>query len=174
MTVSFHNDQPDEFLSILHEVGQWLTDSGHELWQPNALTAENLFDDYTLDNCYVMSVGETPAAGVPAVETPAATFILQWKDPLYYANVPDHTAGFIHKVAIRRQFAGQGLFAHVLDFCREQCRERGIYELQLETDATRPALMHFYERHGFLPVYQKSIHEFGQSFLCQYYVLRFS
>ncbi len=164
MTVSFHNDQPDEFLSILGEVGQWLTDSGHEMWQPDTLTAENLFDNYTRNNCYVMSVDGTPAA----------TFVLQWKDPLYYADVPDQTAGFIHKVAIRRQFAGQGLFAHVLDFCRERCRERGIHEIQLETDATRPALMQFYERNGFVPVYQKSIHEFGQTFLCQYYVLRFS
>lgn len=164
MATSFHNNQPDQFLTILREVGQWITDSGHEMWQPDTLTAENLFDEYTRGNCYVMLVDETPAA----------TFVLQWKNPLYYADVPDNTAGFIHKVAIRRQFAGQGLFAHRLDFCRDQCRERDIHEIQLETDATRPALTQFYERNGFVPTYQRNIHEFGQTFLCQYYVLRFS
>ncbi|MGM9510810.1 hypothetical protein ACS5NO_23960 [Larkinella sp. GY13] len=34
-------------------------------------------------------------------------------------------------------------------------------------------LMRFYERNGFQPTYQSAIEEFGQTFLCQYYVLRF-
>jgi len=160
---TFRNDQPDDFLSILREVGQWLVDSGQEMWELNTLTTDNLIDDYTKGNCYVLYANETPAA----------TFILQWKDPLYYADVPHNTAGFIHKVAIRRAFAGQNLFLSMLDFCQTECLKRGIHEIQLETDSTRPALMRFYERNGFLPTYQKSIHEFGQTFLCQYYVMRF-
>jgi GNAT superfamily N-acetyltransferase len=165
---TFRNDQPgrgtaDEFINILREVGQWLVDSGQELWAIDTLTTENLVDEYTQGNCFVMY----------ADETPAATLILQWKDPLYYGDVPDNTAGFIHKVAIRRAFAGQGLFAPMLDFCKSECRKRGIHEIQLETDATRPALMQFYEHNGFTPTYQKMIHEFGQTFLCQYYVMRF-
>lgn len=163
MTFTFRNDRPDDFLTILREVGQWLTDTNQEMWPLDTLTADNLIDEHTRDNCYVMY----------ADEAPAAAFILQWKDPLYYPDVPDNTAGLIHKVAIRRQFSGQNLFAHVLDFCRNECLARNIHEIQLETDATRPALLRFYERHGFEPTYQKEIEEFGQSFNCQYYVLRF-
>ena len=173
MPFTVRNDQSDEFLSILREVGQWLIDTNQELWAIDTLTANNLIDDYTQDNCYVLYVDKTPAAGVPVAGTPAATFILQWKDPLYYADVPDNTAGFVHKVAIRRQFAGQHLFTAIIDFCREECLRRGLHQLQLETDATRPKLTEFYERNGFAPTYQKTIHEFGQSFLCQYYVLNF-
>lgn len=163
MTLTFRNDQPTEFLTILREVGQWLADTNQEMWQLDTLTADNLFDEYTRDNCYVTYVDRVPAAA----------FILQWKDPLYYADVPDNTAGFIHKVAIRRPFSGQNLFAPILDFCRSECLTRYIHEIQLETDATRPSLLRFYERHGFEPTDQKRIHEFGQSFNCQYYVLRF-
>jgi GNAT superfamily N-acetyltransferase len=163
MQFTFHHDQPDVFLAILREVGQWLVDARQEMWALDSLTADNLFDPYTRGNCYVMY----------ADGAAAATFILQWKDPLYYPDVPDGTAGFIHKVAIRRTFAGKGLFAPILDFCRQACLDRGIYQLQLETDATRPALMRFYERHGFVPTYQKEIEEFGQTFRCQYYVLDF-
>lgn len=173
MTVTFRNDQPTEFLTILREVGQWLVDNHQEMWQLDTITADNLIDEYTRGNCYVMYVGETPATGTPAAGAPAAAFILQWKDPLYYADVPDNTAGFIHKIAIRRPFSGQNLFAHILDFCRSECLAHHIHEIQLETDATRPSLLRFYERHGFEPTYQKRIHEFGQSFDCQYYVLRF-
>ncbi len=168
MTFTFRNDRPDDFLTILREVGQWLTDTNQEMWPLGTLTFDNLFDEYTRNNCYVMYADQTPAAG-----TPAAAFILQWKDPLYYPDVPDNTAGFIHKLAIRRQFSGQNLFTHVLDFCQNECLARNIHEIQLETDATRPALLRFYEKHGFEPTYQKQILEFGQSFDCQFYVLRF-
>ncbi|GAB3315338.1 hypothetical protein GCM10027299_04420 [Larkinella ripae] len=167
MNFTIRNDRPDDFLAIVREVGQWLTESGQEMWELDTLTPENLFDDYTRENAYVLYVRRDGGL------IPAATFILQWNDPLYYEDVPANTAGFIHKLAIRRAFAGQNLFAPILDFCRQTCRQRGIHEIQLETDATRPALMRFYERNGFEPTYQKSIHEFGQTFLCQYYVMRF-
>lgn len=163
MTTTFRNDTPNDFFAILREVSQWLTNSGQELWELDTLTEANLVDDYTRGNCYVLYLD-----GVPA-----ATFILQWKDPLYYDDVPDNTAGFIHKVAIRRVFAGQNLFTAILDFCQAECLKRGIHEIQLETDATRPKLMTFYERNGFTPTHQRTIHEFGQTFVCQYYVMRF-
>jgi GNAT superfamily N-acetyltransferase len=163
MQFTFNRDQPDVFLAILREVGQWLVDSQQELWQLDTLTPDNIFDEYTRGNCYVMY----------ADRVAAATFILQWKDPLYYPDVPDHTAGFIHKLAIRRAFAGKGLFTPILDFCRQACLERGIHQIQLETDATRPGLMRFYERNGFQPTYRREIQEFGQTFFCQYYVLAF-
>lgn len=163
MTCTIRNDQPDEFLAVLREVGQWLVSTGQEMWELDTLTPENLFDAYTTGHCYVLY----------ADGTPAATFILQWADPLFYADVPANTAGFIHKVAVRRPFAGQNLFQVMLDFCRERCLERGIREIQLETDADRPVLLRFYERYGFMPTHQKVMHEFGQTFNCQYYVLRF-
>ncbi len=168
MLYTFRNDNPDEFIRLIKEVGQWLVDSGQTMWGPDTLTADNLIDDYTRGNCYVMYANRDAGA-----QEPAAAFILQWEDPLYYADVPANTVGLIHKVAIRRHFAGQNLFQSMLDFCKTECLKRGIHEIQLETDATRPVLMRFYERYGFRPTYQKPIHEFGQTFLCQYYVLRF-
>ncbi|GAB2585256.1 GNAT family N-acetyltransferase [Spirosoma areae] len=169
MTFAFRNDQPALAVEILREVGQWLADNDHTMWEIDTLTPENLLDEYTTGNLFVMYADRNEGDG----PEPAAVFILQWKDPLYYADVPDNTAGFIHKVAIRRPFAGQNLFTAVLDFCRSECLKRNIHKIQLETDATRPKLMQFYERHGFEPTYQKRIHEFGQSFDCQYYVLTF-
>ncbi len=168
MTFTFRNDQTDVFLQILREVGHWLVDAGQTMWEPDTLTPDNLIDEYTRGNCYVLYANDDTG---PA--EPAATFILQWKDPLYYADVPDNTAAFIHKVAIRRRFSGQNLFQPILNFCQQQCLARNVHEIQLETDATRPALMRFYERYGFKPTYQQEIEEFGQTFLCQYYALRF-
>jgi len=69
MTLTFRNDQPDDFLGILREAGQWMTDNNQEMWQLDTLTADNLFDEYTHDNCYTMYADNV------AVDT----FVLQWK-----------------------------------------------------------------------------------------------
>lgn len=169
MQFSFRNDQPTIALTVLREVGQWLVDSGQELWQIDTLTQENLLDEYTTGNLYVLYADREDGSE----PEPAGVFILQWEDPLYWPDVPANTSGFIHKLAIRRAFGGQNLFAAIIDFCRTECLQRGIKILQLETDATRPKLMQFYERYGFQPTYQRQIHEFGQTFLCQYYVMMF-
>ncbi|SFE60806.1 GNAT family N-acetyltransferase [Spirosoma endophyticum] len=167
MTFTFRNDQPDLAIDILREVGQWLAENDRELWEVDTLTPKNILDQFTTNNLYVMYAdkqdGTTPE--------PAAVFILQWEDPLFWPDVPANTSGFIHKLAIRRPFNGQNLFATILDFSRDECLKRGIKTLQLETDATRPKLMQFYERHGFQPTYQRAMEEFGQSFLSQFYVL---
>ncbi|UFH56627.1 GNAT family N-acetyltransferase [Spirosoma sp. KNUC1025] len=170
MTFTFRNDQPDLAIDILREVGQWLVDNDRQLWNVGSLTPENLLDEYTTGHLYVMYADQNDGSA----PEPAAVFILQWEDPLYWPDVPTNTSAFIHKLAIRRPFAGQNLFAAILDFSREQSLSRGIDTLQLETDATRPKLMQFYERHGFQPTYQKQMTEFGDTFLCQFYIMRFS
>ena len=168
MTFTFRNDQPDVAIAVLREVGQWLTDNDMKLWVVDTLTPENLIDDFTRDNLYVMYAHRDDG-----IIEPAAVFILQWEDPLYWPDVPPNTSGFIHKLAIRRQFSGQNLFQFIMAFCREQCLQRGIRTLQLETDATRPKLMQFYERNGFQPTYQRPVSEFGEMYLCQFYEITF-
>lgn len=165
MTFSFRNDQPALAVEILCEVGQWLVDQNQTLWNLQTLTVENLLDEHTTGNLYVMHADRDDGNG----PQPAAVFILQWKDPLFWPDVPDNTSGFIHKLAIRRAFAGQNLFAAILDYCRKACLAHGITTLQLETDATRPKLMQFYERHGFRPTYRHPVEEFGDTYLCQFY-----
>ena len=169
MTFTFRNDQPDVAIDILKEVGQWLIDTNQRLWNVDALTAENLLDQYTTDNLYVLYAD----LGHGAEPEPAAVFMLQWEDPFYWPGIPANKSGFIHKLAIRRPFAGQNLFAAIVDFCRNECLDRGINTLQLETDASRPKLMQFYERHGFQRTYQRQMEEFGDTFLCQFYELTF-
>lgn len=169
MQFTFRNDQPDLAIAIMREVGQWLVDNDRQLWSIDSLTAQNLLDQYTTGNFYVMYADRENGTQPEA----AAVFILQWEDPLYWPDVPANTSAFIHKLAIRRPFAGQNLFAAIIDFVRQASLERSINVFQLETDATRPKLMQFYERHGFRPTYQREIEEFGDRFLCQYYIMEF-
>ena len=169
MTFTFRDDQPDVAIAVLREVGQWLVDNDQQLWRIDTLTSENLLDQYTTGHLYVMYADR----GDGTEPEPAGVFILQWEDPLFWPDVPANTSGFIHKLAIRRSFAGQNLFAAILYFCRTECLRRGINLLQLETDATRPKLMQFYDRHGFQPTYQRQIEEFGDTYLCQFYVMTF-
>jgi GNAT superfamily N-acetyltransferase len=163
MHITFRSDQPHVAIAILREVAQWLADRDETLWNAHDLTADNLVNEFTRNNLIVLYVDDEPAA----------TFILQWLSPLYWPDADPGTSGFIHKLAIRRSFAGQNLFADVVSYCRTECQKRGISLLQLETDATRPKLMQFYERYGFRPTYQQFIQEFDITYCCQYYEMTF-
>ena len=163
MTITFRNYDYQTALDILRETALRLKDEGRQMWNPDTITEANIITDLTRHGTYV----------VYADDTPAATFILQWEDPLYWPEFAAEVSGFLHKLAIRRAFAGQHLFVHILDFCKQECLKKDIHTLRLDTDFQRPKLMQFYEKHGFSQVKRKAIHEFGQDFDCMLYEIHF-
>jgi GNAT superfamily N-acetyltransferase len=163
MTISFKNHENKLALSILQEVANWLLENDKELWKVETVTEENIINDLTRNNMYVVYVDDEPAA----------TFVLQWEDPLYWPSIPANVSGFIHKLAIRRKFAGQNLFAPILAFCKEECLKRNIHDLRLDTDFERPKLLNLYDRHGFKRVGLIEVFDAGRSFNCMLYEMSF-
>jgi len=66
--------------------------------------------------------------------------ILQWHDPLFWPTVKEYESGFIHKLCVRREFAGKGLSAKMVEHAVRECSRRGIGYLRLDTDVTKPKL----------------------------------
>src|SRR5690606_8386728 len=56
---------------------------------------------------------------------------------------------FIHKIAVRRAFAGMGIAPLLLTHAVEQSRLRDKKYLRLDCDAPRPRLRSIYESFGF-------------------------
>jgi GNAT superfamily N-acetyltransferase len=73
---------------------------------------------------------------------------LQTVDDFYWPEAAPGAALYIHKLAVRRAFAGQGLLGEMLAFAAADARARGIPLLRLDT-FLRPAMQLMYERHGF-------------------------
>ncbi len=89
------------------------------------------------------------------------TFTYQLSDLLFWPQIPAGTSAFLHKVAIRRKVAGQGVAAAMVAWAKEQAKAAGLSYLRLDTDFNRPKLRSFYERLGFTCVGEKHLTRLG-------------
>ncbi len=80
-----------------------------------------------------------------------ATVTLQWEDPTFWGERPPD-AGYVHRLAVRREFAGRGAGYAILRWAEDQVGARGREWLRLDTLTARERLHEYYEDFGFLPV----------------------
>jgi ribosomal protein S18 acetylase RimI-like enzyme len=77
-----------------------------------------------------------------------ATLTLQWSDERFWGErEPD--AGYVHRLAVRRSHAGQGLGYRLLDWSDEQVCARGRGVLRLDVVSDNAPLRGYYEKVGF-------------------------
>jgi hypothetical protein len=122
---------------ILREAALWLQDTGKPLWEASEFTEEKIFPETHL--YYLVNVG-SEVAGL---------FKLEAEDKLFWPDVGQDESLFIHKVVVRRQYAGTGLSCSILRYAVEETGKRGKKYLRLDCDAARPRLRAIYERFGF-------------------------
>jgi ribosomal protein S18 acetylase RimI-like enzyme len=138
-------------LWIWREAAQWLLDRGLPLWQPS------IFDECFVDDSLALGpiVGASIAGGLAGVA------LLHWTDDVWWPDRPAGEAGYVHKIAVARAFAGRGVVTALIGECERRTREHGRSRIRLDTAADRPVLRALYERHGFAAVdlrYAASFH----------------
>ena len=78
-------------------------------------------------------------------------------DPAFWPNVPKGESLFIHKLAVVRRFAGQGIADAMIDHAKAMCMGRGIAVLRLDCHGARAKLRAVYERNGFMCVAERVV-----------------
>ncbi|WP_244861053.1 GNAT family N-acetyltransferase [Meiothermus ruber] len=136
---------------ILSEAARWLMERGQTLWHLEELTPE-LLRLVARQGELFLAYWQGQAVG---------TLIYQHTDPLFWPEVPAGTSAFVHKVAVRRAVAGQGVAAAMLAWAQERARAEGLAFLRLDTDFNRPKLRSFYEGLGFVCVGEKRVTRMG-------------
>ena len=127
----------DEVLDLLAEAAAWLRERGLHQW-PRRFPREQIAESVVRGETYLARAGETTVA----------TLALQWADPFFWGErEPD--AGYVHRVAVRRSFAGRGLGEELLEWADEQVRARGRRYLRLDCMAANARLRRYYEELGF-------------------------
>lgn len=122
---------------ILIEVSEWLIGSGQALWSPADFVVAKLRPQ--LGSFYVAEIGDA-MVGVMKLEG---------EDPTFWPEVPPGESLFLHKLAIRRRWAGRGLAQAMISWAVQQAVAQGCRYLRLDCAATRPQLRSVYERAGF-------------------------
>jgi GNAT superfamily N-acetyltransferase len=121
----------------MREAAQWLIDSGKPMWELSDLEPERFTDP---DERFIVLWRNGEGA---------AAVILSMEDDVFWPDIRRGTSGFLHKLAVRRKYAGQGIADILIDYASERCLENGVRALRLDCDPARTKLRELYERHGF-------------------------
>ncbi|MEV7600414.1 GNAT family N-acetyltransferase [Kitasatospora sp. NPDC089797] len=127
-------EHTDEVLSVLDEAAGWLGGRGIRQW-PDRFPAAWVADAIGRGETWLVDVGDKTAA----------TVTLDWADALW-ADVGG-TAGYVHRLAVRRW--ARGLGGVVLGWAEDRARERGVDALRLDCVAHNRSLRDYYEGRGF-------------------------
>ncbi len=142
MSYTIRQAQPrDEAVvsAILGEAATWLIARDMSMWQQGELEADSITADVA-DGLYFLAECD----GVPA-----GMLRFQLSDPLLWPDVPQDEAAYVHRLAVRRAFAGGRVSQRLLQWAAERAASLGRRFLRLDCDAARPRLRAVYERFGF-------------------------
>ena len=89
----------------------------------------------------------------------------QVEDQLFWPDIDGRDSAFVHRLAVRRSFAGRGISTALLQWATDRARGLGKRYLRLDCDADRTRLRALYERFGF------TVHSYRQ--VGAYYVARY-
>jgi ribosomal protein S18 acetylase RimI-like enzyme len=127
----------DEVVATLSEAARWLLDRGIRQWP----------DPFPRDRVEALVLGGESFVARLGGE-PAGSLVLRWSDVSFWGEQPDD-AGYVHALAVRRKFAGQGLGARLLAWAEARVGDAGREFLRLDCMAENAALRTYYERLGF-------------------------
>ena len=126
-------------MDIIGEAARWLEREGMAMWQGDELAPARIAADVDA-GLFVLAEHSGDPAGV---------MMFQLEDPVFWPDVNHRDAAYVHRLAIRRRYAGTGLSAGLLRWAVGRTRDLGRRLLRLDCEASRPRLRAFYESFGF-------------------------
>lgn len=126
--------------SILGEAADWLISKGEKLWERGELDPDSVAAQVA-SGMFRLALVDGEAAGC---------YRFQESDEEYWDDVPHGGSAFIHRVAVRRKFAGLGISAVMIDAAKDEARSMGKRLLRLDCRAESEKPRGVYERRGFI------------------------
>jgi GNAT superfamily N-acetyltransferase len=140
---------------VLVEASRWVDSLGVVMWDEGELAPAHIAADVTAGQFYIAEIDGDPAGVIR----------FQLEDLLFWPDLPQGASAFVHRLAVRRKYKGQGVSTALLQFSVDRARTLRKQDLRLDCDESRPKLRALYERFGF------QFHSFRQ--VGPYYVARY-
>ena len=134
-SLRFAAGDTQEALKIMKEAASWLIEKGEPLWLLYDID-EEAFKNPKKDFIVLYEDGQSTAAMILNRSGNGL-----WPD--------DKDSVYIHKLAVKREYAGQGYSLNMMEYAIDFCRQKGIRFLRLDCDAKREKLCRLYEKSGF-------------------------
>lgn len=142
MRISIEQAQPEDaekIVEILCEAAAWLEEKGVPLWNRDWITLDKIAPQVEAGMFWLAKIGGESAGCVR----------YQTSDEEYWDDVPHADSAFIHRLAVRRKFAGQSVSKSLIEWAREKAGREGKTYLRLDC-ADRASLRAVYEKQGFV------------------------
>lgn len=136
--VQANPNQGAEVSDTLQEVAVWLENKGLKMWEANELAPADVENQVKNGMFWLAKIGDEFAGCVR----------FQTEDNEYWDDVPHTDSAFVHRVAVKRNFAGKGVAIAMLDWAKSHAKLLNKRYLRLDCDQ-REKLVEFYEGQGF-------------------------
>jgi GNAT superfamily N-acetyltransferase len=130
----------EKVTSILSEAAQWLERNGMAMWRGDELTPLRIAADVEA-GLFFIAEDNGEAAGVVK---------FQLVDPDFWPDVKQGQSAFVHRLAVKRRFAGGKVSSGLLSWAVARTRSLGKRYLRLDCEASRTNLRAVYEKFGFI------------------------
>ena len=128
-------------------------------WTEESIKWSSLSKDYRIDDFYIDFENGIHAGCMAVTDL----------DLKYWPQIPQKQSLYIHKLAIKRMFAGKGISRKLIDFAKNLALTNDINSLRLDCNQQRRKLTMLYENEGFKSVGSKSL---GNDYHMALYVWR--
>jgi GNAT superfamily N-acetyltransferase len=140
---------------VLREAARWLEQSGMAMWRDDELVPSRIAADVD-SGLFFIAECDGEAAGVVK---------FQLEDGQFWPDVQQGKSAFVHRLAVRRRYAGGGISSALLSWAIGRADSLRKDYLRLDCEASRPKLRAVYERFGFV---HHSDRQVGPYFVSRY------
>jgi GNAT superfamily N-acetyltransferase len=127
--------------ALIHGAARWLDARGLTLWGPNELSYDDL-----------VAVARAGELVIGRLDGEAASCMyLHAEDPVFWPEGVTGEAFYIHRLAVKRSFAGRGFAQRMLAWAEAEARTHARTFLRLDCEP-RAKLLALYREAGFVPV----------------------
>ncbi|HEY7319136.1 MAG TPA: GNAT family N-acetyltransferase [Candidatus Binatia bacterium] len=124
---------------ILREAAAWLEERGVPQWRQDELQHNRIVAEVDSGQFFLAECDSVPAGTVK----------FQLEDRLFWPDVPQDDSAFIHRLAVKRRFAGGEISSALILWAIARTHAVGRRYLRLDCEASRVRLRAVYERLGF-------------------------
>ena len=132
-----HHRDAETVAALLDEASAWVDDLGFSQW-PLPFPRDQIAAAINRGEVYVVEAEDGEAV---------ATVTMLQDDPYWGERPPD--AFYVHKLAVRRDRAGRGIGAAIVEWANAEAAEAGREFLRLDCLGENPAIRTYYEDLGF-------------------------
>jgi GNAT superfamily N-acetyltransferase len=139
----------DDVISIIVEVATWLHSRGIDQWWPT--------DRFERREPWITRAKRGELFLARTAGTSIATVTVQWEDLPTWKERPGD-AGYIHRLAVRRAYSGQGVGRQLLNWAEDLIISRGKSIARLDCWGENMQLRRYYELAGYTLVAETKVY----------------